>query len=565
MYLYTEMYHKIKNIIPSEFRSRGWVLALNIMLRAVLNFFGVALMVPLLVLILDQNAIATHPKLSYIYSLLGCESYRDFSLFIVCTIVLVVVFKSIFTLILYRYERDYIYDLYRSISRQLYVDYFGRGLRFVQQNNSAELSRRINLISLNFVVGVLRPIAVICGEFMLFVLILLALSIYDISVVCVVALVFFPAVWGYYYFVRRRLNQYGREENEAHKVRFRSVTESFRGYADVEVNNAFPRMLSLYDQYTSRLVDVQKRDAMLSAMPQSFMEIATTVGMALLVLIGLFFPMTNVKIVFGIFAVAAIRLMPSVRTILSAYTSIRHNNYTLDILSDISPSAKVEDESQRISFSSQIELRNLSFSYNDEPVIKNFNLIIRRGESLGIQGSSGRGKSTLMNLLLGLLSPDSGQILIDETPLTSENCRSWQNSIGYVPQNVFLLDSSLKENIAIGVDPENIDMDRLRKVISLASLEGFVETLPDGIESYIGEGGCRISGGERQRIGIARALYRRPDILFLDEATSALDLETEAQINCSIKNLMSKNPDLTIVIIAHRASSLDFCDYIVNL
>ena len=559
------MYRRVKNIIPREYGSRFWLLALNLMSRAVLNFFSIALMVPLLVLIVDGGMISRNKWLAYLQEWSGCESNRDFALLVISAIIVLILLKNVICLILYKYERDFIYDLYRTLSRRLYIDYFRRGLRFVWQNNSSELSRRVNLITFNFVVGVLRPMVVMAGEVMLLALILISLALYNVWAVGVVVLIFIPSLCAYYYFVRRRLNQYGREENEAHKVRFRSVTESFRGYADVEVNNAFPRMLSLYDQYTSRLVDVQKRDAMLSAMPQSFMEIATTVGMALLVLIGLFFPMTNVKIVFGIFAVAAIRLMPSVRTILSAYTSIRHNNYTLDILSDISPSAKVEDESQRISFFSQIELRNLSFSYNDEPVIKDFNLIIRRGESLGIQGSSGRGKSTLMNLLLGLLSPDSGHIFIDETPLTSENCRSWQNSIGYVSQNVFLLDSSLKENIAIGVDPENIDMDRLRKVISLASLEGFVETLPDGIESYIGEGGCRISGGERQRIGIARALYRRPDILFLDEATSALDLETEAQINCSIKNLMSKNPDLTIVIIAHRASSLDFCDYIVNL
>jgi ABC-type multidrug transport system fused ATPase/permease subunit len=435
----------------------------------------------------------------------------------------------------------------------------------VRQNNSAELSRRVNLISLNFVVGFLRPIAVIAGEVVLLGLILVALAIYDIGALCVVVLIFAPAICGYYYFVRRRLNQYGREENEAHNVRFRSVAESFRGYADVEVNNAFPRMLSIYDQYTMRLSSVQKRDAMLSAMPQSFMELAITLGMALLVVTGVFLPEANVKIVFGVFAVAAIRLMPSVRTILSAYSSMSHNKYTLEILSDTSDRVDAIEESKRKNLKSQIDLHNVCFSYQDEPVIKDFNLIIKRGDRVGIQGSSGRGKSTLMNLLVGLLSPDSGEILIDGELLTKENSRLWQNSIGYVSQSVFLLDSTLKENIAFGVEPNKIDMDRLRDVISLASLDEFVKTLPDGVDSNIGEGGCRISGGERQRIGIARALYRKADVLLLDEATSSLDSNTQSQINEAIKKLSQKNPELTIVVIAHRASALDYCDYIVNM
>ena len=192
-------------------------------------------------------------------------------------------------------------------------------------------------------------------------------------------------------------------------------------------------------------------------------------------------------------------------------------------------------------------------------------MIIKRGDRVGIQGSSGRGKSTLMNLLVGLLSPDSGEILIDGELLTKENSRLWQNSIGYVSQSVFLLDSTLKENIAFGVEPNKIDMDRLRDVISLASLDEFVKTLPDGVDSNIGEGGCRISGGERQRIGIARALYRKADVLLFDEATSSLDSNTQSQINEAIKKLSQKNPELTIVVIAHRASALDYCDYIVNM
>lgn len=560
------MYRRVKNIIPREYGSRFWLLALNLMSRAVLNFFSIALMVPLLVLIVDGGMINRNKWLAYLQEWSGCESDRDFALLVISAIIVLILLKNVVCLILYKYERDFIYDLYRTLSRRLYIDYFRRGLRFVWQNNSSELSRRINLITLNFVVGVLRPIVVMAGESMLFVLILIALALYNVWAVGVVVLIFLPSLCAYYYFVRRRMTRYGKQENEAHKVRFRSVVECFRGYADVEVNNAFDQMLRLYDKHTDNLIQVQKRDSMLSVMPQSFMEMVVTLGMALLVVVGLYLPDVNVGIVFGVFAVAAIRLMPSVRTILSAYTSIRHNNYTLDVLSDISDSEPMScDDSVRISLRDKIELRDLSFAYQDDPIFQSFNLVIKRGEKVGVQGASGRGKSTLINLLLGLVAPSSGQILIDSRPLDSSSRRSWQNSIGYVAQNQFLLDGSLKENIAFGIAPEKVDMERLHRAISMASLDEFVKSLPDGIESNIGESGCRISGGERQRIGIARALYRQPDILILDEATSALDLDTEEQINSSIKQLSLANPDLTIIVVAHRASALDYCDYVVNL
>ena len=565
MYLCFDMYRKILATIPTPFRRRGWVLVLNIVLRAVLNFFGVALLVPLLVLLLDQEALLADARFSAVYQFLGCESYREFVLYVVGAIVLAVVAKNLANLALYRYERDFIYELYKSISRRLYIGYFGRGYAFVKQNNSIELSRRVNLVSLSFVVGVLRPMATIVGEAILLLLIVVAMALYNVVAVGCAILILIPTSWAYYRFIRRRMSQYGREENEAHKMRFRSVTESFRGYADVEVNNAFERMLRDFDSQTQSLVNMQRRNAMLSMIPSHIMEVAVVGGMSLLVLVGLYYSMVDVKILFGVFAIAIMRLMPSLRSLLSAYMAINQNSYTLDVIAEADEVCQTKPTEQRLNLKFHLELRNLGFSYRDEKVIQDLTLKINRGDKIGIQGVSGRGKSTLINLMLGLLEPTSGKILIDGVELNATNRRMWQNAVGYVPQNLFLLDASLKENIAFGVEPEKIDMQRLQRAITMASLEGVVESLPDGLESNVGEGGCRLSGGERQRIGIARALYRQPDVLFLDEATSALDLETEQQITHSIKQLSEQNPDLTIVIVAHRRSSLECCDYTINL
>ena len=279
-------------------------------------------------------------------------------------------------------------------------------------------------------------------------------------------------------------------------------------------------------------------------------------------------PERKIGLVFGLFAVAAVRLLPSIRNILTSLTAIRYNLHTIDTLSDISnDTMEIDNSSERIHLHQQMEVRNISFRYteNAQRVIKDFSLTIKQGERIGIRGASGAGKSTLMNLLLGLYAPDKGEILIDGIKLDQTTRRKWQNSVGYVPQSVFLLDSTLLENIALGVPSEKIDRERVMEVLKMASLTEFVERLPDGLDSSIGEAGCRVSGGERQRIGIARALYKRPDILFFDEATSSLDRTTEQSINFSIEELSRNNRNITIVAIAHRETSLEYCDRIINI
>lgn len=547
------------------------MVAITILLRAVLNFFGITLLIPLLMLILDSESMHQNPKVEMMYDLLGCKNDIQFTIIIAIGIVVAIAIKNIISLWLFRYERDFTYSLYRNLSRRLYIDYHNRGLTFARQHNSAELSRNVNFVCLNFVTGILKPIATLCSEVILFSLIIVALAILNIEAALLLIAIFIPAIWLYYFLIRRRLNSYGKAENEAHKARFKNVTESFRGYADIVINNAFPQMLSIFDSSTDRLITMRKRDAMLSAMPQSITETTLAAGMGALVIIGAYIPQGNIGLLFGIFAVAAVRLMPSVRNILSAFTAIRYNRYSLDTLLNIESEDKTEHTTERLHLREKIEINNLTFEYEGREgevpttVIDNLSLTILRGERLGIKGASGAGKSTLMNLMLGLYAPSSGEIVIDGIKLDSTTCRKWQNSIGYVPQNVFIIDSTLAENIALGVEPHNIDRQRVEKVLEMASLKQFTKGLTKGLDTMIGESGCRVSGGERQRIGIARALYRQPDILFFDEATSALDKDTEKSVNQSIENLSAKNRELTIVVIAHRETSLGYCDRIINI
>lgn len=562
------MFRKIVNIIPKDFHPRALVVAITVLLRAILNFFGIAMLVPLLMLILDFEALQANPIVTEVYNLLGCKSHSQFVIISAVAIVCFIALKNATNLWLYNFERNFTYDLYGHLSRKLYIDYYHRGLLYVADHNSTELSRNVNFVCLNFVIGILKPSMAIVGEIIPFALIIIAIIFYDPTASILLALTFVPAVWIYYSFVKERLHRYGQQENQAQREKFRNVAESFRGYVDVEISNAFPQIISAFDNATDRLVTLRKRDATLSTIPQGITETSLAAGMAALIIVGAFMPERKIGLVFGLFAVAAVRLLPSIRNILTSLTAIRYNLHTIDTLSEIkSQSLSVEDTQQRIHLRKQMEIRNISFRYSENAsnVLNDFSLTIKQGARVGIRGASGAGKSTLMNIMLGLYTPCKGEILIDGVKLNHSTRRMWQNNIGYVPQNVFLLDSTLIENIALGVDSDQIDYDRVMEVVEMASLKEFIERLPDGLNSHIGEAGCRVSGGERQRIGIARALYKRPDILFFDEATSSLDRATEQSINSSIEELSAQNSTITIVAIAHRESSLEYCDQIINI
>lgn len=560
----------ILDIIPKSFRRRSIWVALTILIRALLNFVGLAMLVPVLVLILDTDSIHQSSHLSRIYEWLGFSSDEWFVVAVCVAVVGVILVKCAVNLWLYTAERNFIYDLYNFLSRRLYIDYHNRGLGFIKSSNSSLLARNVNVVCLTFVVGILRPLASIASEIMLFMMLFIALICYNAPAAALILLIFAPAAWLYIRMVRNRLNNYGDVENKAQRTKMRNVIDTYRGYSDIEVCNAFPAMLERFDKAMHEVVSVRLKNATLSTLPQMFTEIGLAFGLAIMVLLNLGLESGNIKILFGIFAVAALRLMPSVRNIMSAWASLRYNRFAIDIIRDAhidDIDISIDDSTERMVFEHEIQIDNISFQFADgeQEVINSLSLSVRKGERVGIRGRSGAGKTTLFNLMLGFLRPTGGAIYIDGKPLCPENRRQWLNIVGYVSQNIFLTDGTLLENIALGIAPEDIDHERLERAIEMADLREFIDSLPQGVDTPVGECGNRLSGGQRQRIGIARALYKEAEVLFFDEATSSLDNNTEQNINKAIEQLSKHNKELTIIVIAHRESSLDYCERILTL
>ena len=307
-------------IIPRAFRRRGVWVACTLLLRAGLNFLGLAMLLPVLALVLDPGSLEGGGVLARAYDGLGFASQRSFALAVCAAVVGVIVLKSLLGLWLARVERNYIFALYRTLSRRLLVTYHDRGLPFVKASNSAVLARNVNVVCLAFAAG-----AAIAAEAMLLVLLFGALMWYTPLAALLALAVFLPSIWLYYGLVRNRINRYGELENKAQREKARLVAETFRGYADIEINNAFPMMLRQFDRAMDQVIRTRLRETAIGLLPQTFTEVGLAVGMALLVALSLGDGDGRAQMLFGVFAVAALRLMPSVRNIMTGWTAIKYN------------------------------------------------------------------------------------------------------------------------------------------------------------------------------------------------------------------------------------------------
>ena len=605
---------KILDMLPAGFRRRSFGIVATLFARASLDFAGLAALLPLLMLALDPAALSGEGASPGAWIRSGSASPRLLAGMICIAVLLFTALKARISLRLFRIERNFLCDLYRTLSRRLYTAYHDRGMAFIDASDPATLVRNIQVVTQTFTCGVLRPAASILAEGMLLLLLLTALALHAPLAAAFVTALFLTVGGTYGRFVRRRFDRIGAAEHRAQRDKARIVAETFRGYADMEVNGAFPEMLREFDRALDEVVRARAQEAATNRMPALFIEGGLAVGLVFLVIVGFGSKATALK--FGLFAVAALRLMPSIRSLLTAWTLLRRNRYTIAILrraasgiaearvrnsgnSECSgkengrsgegidnrvgtsgadgkvrviargtPREKIDGDGETgvLPFEHEITLRGLSFRYPGGPeVIRKLDFTIRKGERIGIRGASGIGKSTLFQLLLGLYEPTEGEIRIDGVLLTPATRRLWQNRIGYVPQRPFLRNGTLAENVAPGLPSEEIDRQRVREALERAQAGAFIASLPRGIDTPVGACGSRISGGQRQRIAIARALYRQSDVLFLDEATAALDDRTEEALLRSLDDLAREHPGWTLLMIAHRAHSLIHCRRILDL
>ncbi len=563
---------KIFSLIDGRTRKGLIGLFALMFVAAGLEMAGVGMFLPLLQLLTTPDAAEKNAVLGVLGELIGAGSQKRL-IIIFCLIIFVFfVFKSLALGLVIFIQNRFIARHRALYSQALLRQYLDRPYVFHLQRNTTELIRNITLLASRVFVKGLLPVLQIAMELLIVTGIGLVLILVDPVATVLVGLVLGGSVGMFYLLIRHRVQEWGRRVIHYDGEILLWITQALGSIKETKLYRHEDFFARAFAGPSNAQAGFLARSTTVPHLPRLVIEAVAIGAMALLVavLVGQSDgDMAAVVPKLGLFAVAAMRLMPSLSKLVGALTSLRDNAAAVDTLyADFNEAATTTRSDGRrpgapFSYRREIRLDNLAYRYPNsaETILEGVDLTIERGRSVAFVGASGAGKTTLVDLVLGLLEPVSGEIRVDGRDI-HEDLAGWQSLIGYIPQDIYVTDDTLRRNIALGKNDDEIDPAGLDRAINLAQLRAFVDDLPLGLDTVVGERGARLSGGQRQRIGIARALYHDPEVLVMDEATSALDGETEKEITAAIDQLSG---DKTLIIIAHRLSTVRHCDRIVLL
>lgn len=562
------------SILPRMMRRRVWWVISISTISGLMQMTSIASVMPFMTVVAKPKFIFTNPFLTDIYNLFGFVSTNSFlvSMGIVVMLILAVS-NGVSATMIWLLTRT-INLSGHLISKSLMASYLSQPYAFFLNRNTSELGKNILSEVSRVTNGTLGPVLRIISSAIIGTFILVLLIIVDPVLTATVALLVVGSYSIIYFLLRGKLAYIGKESSDTNTGRYQSASEALSGIKDIKLSGRESDFLERFSVPSEAFAKYESQKRMVEHLPRYFLETILFGGMLIIIIyllstkhyIQKTIPLT------ALYAYAGYRLMPVLQQIFAGFSSIRYHSASLELLYDdlnsfadkntvIAPVSK--DAIQPMHLENSLNIVNVCFTYpgSDRQVINNLNATIHSNSTVGIVGKTGCGKTTIIDLMLGLLQPGQGEILVDGIPLSEANTRSWQRTVGYVPQEIYLSDDSIAHNIAFGISDEKIDMDSVRKAAEIANIDQFIQhELSDGYDTLVGERGVRLSGGQRQRIGIARALYSDPDLIVLDEATSALDGVTENVVMDAIKNLYHKK---TVIIVAHRLATVKGCDDIL--
>lgn len=558
------------DLLDSRNRRRVYLLLLLTFLTAAIEVVGIGSVAPFIAVLTDPDIIQSNPYLNLLSTRLAITEPKALLQVLAGLVIGISLTRNFLFLFHQRTSARYLALFKHHISSQLLKTYLSQPYAFFLTNSTVELQRNVIEETSNVVDGVLQPIITGITKLIMCVAIVGFLVYLRPTVALVTMMVLGGFYATIYFFVHLRLQVLSIQRREYRRSRFKLTNEGLNGIKPLILSgqrNAYAKAFATVSRLKA-LADA--RGQIISAVPRYGIESIALVG--LIVFAVLEFNMSdgqsNSLPLMTLYLLAGYRLLPALQTLYASVSRIRFDSASLSAVHEhlfsLREQNEAPDEKEVSGFSGAIVLKNVSYSYPEtsRPAISSVNLDIAANSSIALVGRSGSGKSTLVDLLLGLIQPQQGEAVVDGFALNSVRSQ-WQRQIGYVPQQIYLADDSVAQNIAFGVDPEAIDHDAVVRAARIADIHGHVvNELTDGYETIIGERGVKLSGGQCQRIGIARALYLDPNVLVLDEATSALDRTTENDIMESIRSL---GDDITIVVIAHRISTVEACDLIYVL
>ena len=563
---------KLWRLLPRAHKKRFFLVALVLFVGALANVGGIASIMPFMRLLADPQVVEEHEAFMRVYRAFGSPGLSTFLLWAGVGVLAMFVLANLFMTVMVYVQHMYVQSVAAWFTSRLMRGYLEQPYEFFLGRNGAELSKNVFSEVGQVTGGVLTPALEVVAKGMMALIIIAFL----VAVDPLVALIAMAVLGGGYTLlfrvVKHRLSRLGTLRVEANRNRFRIAAEAFGGIKQVKLAGREGDYMRRFTPHVRTFERTKAKTAIIGKVPKFILEVMALGGILAiaLVLFAAEGTVAGVLPVLSLYAVAGYRLMPALQMLFQSVSKMRSAAASVDVLYEDMKNLQVEEEqppsrtepAETMPFEHSISLQNLTFRYpnTEARVIKGVDLTIAKNTTVGFVGPTGCGKTTLIDIILGLLSPQEGRYLVDDAEIGGRNQRLWQRRLGYVPQDIYLADDTVTRNVALGVPTAELDEEAVRRACRIANIDDFIrQELAHGYETVVGERGIRLSGGQRQRIGIARALYHNPEVLILDEATSALDGRTESAIMDAIHTLAHKK---TIVMIAHRLTTLRDCDVI---
>ncbi len=565
VYQFYKLFGKLSFFLESAHKKNLLKLTVLLLIGMLLEAISFSIIVPVLSIIVDPKFRSILSEYKFLEILIANKSQINLISTSLFLLVIVFLIKALFLIYLTFFQNNFVAKVSAHISNSLMGKYLNANFNFHQENNSALLHRNLH-IEASLLTLVLRSYLNILVEVFLLISILLTLILID--PVGAFSMGFIFAIFSYLFLLitKKKLSELGSERQFLDGKLSNITLESMRGIKEIKVSGIKDYFHKNFSELVTYRANIIANFISLNLIPRFYLELVSIISLS-----GFMFfylvrggNVASLLTVVGVFTAAVFRLLPSMNKIISGLQTLKYYTYSLDLLIKefkYTPTEKINEGQSDISFKNKLEIKNLSFSHqNKNLILDSINLCIKKGESIGIVGPSGSGKTTLLNLILGLYPNKLGDIYLDGQSI--KYAEKWRYKIGYVPQSIFLLDDSIKNNISFGRNKISDDLKKIENGIRIAELDSFVNSLSDGLDTNVGEQGDKISGGQKQRIGLARALYNNPEVLIFDEATSALDNLTESKI---IKSILKLKGTKTIIMVAHRVTSLKGCDKIFEV
>lgn len=564
---------KLNVLLDRKQKSTMILMVVMMIIGAILEACSISLVIPVIEVVIDENAVEKYDIVNKLYYGLHMQSLKEFALLIMGALILTFVVKNIYLYWQQKFMYRFVYTNQFRTSERMMKNYLRKGYEFYLNADTAVIQRNITS-DVNNMYALILSILQLVSETIVFVFLLAVLLLSDWMMTAMIAVLLITTLWVIKSVIKPIMHKAGEDNQNYYSGLFKWISQTVQGIKEVKIAGKEQYFTDEYIKCGKGYVDAVQKYTLYNSIPRLLIETICIIGMVsyMMVLVATGRDFTQMMPILSAFSVAAIRLMPCANRINNQLTSIAFyqpffmgvsDNLQDEISGKNTDMSFAKETDKKLPIHKSISMRDVTYHYpnSDVLIFDHADMEIPIGSSVGIVGASGAGKTTVVDILLGLLEVQTGGVYADDVNIKDEY-RSWLKNVGYIPQLIFMLDDTILKNVAFGVPEDEIDMNRIWEVLKEAQMDEFVRSLPEGLNTGIGERGIRISGGQRQRLGIARALYYDPEVLILDEATSALDNDTEAAIMDAINSLQGRK---TLVIIAHRLQTIEKCDMIYRI